>query len=146
MGKLEFIGLRKARRGEVVSASSCEVNNTGLDGDHYTKEDGRRAVTLISKEGLEEVAKRLSRDHVNSDLTRRNLLISGISFADMIGKRIKIGDEVVLEITGKCHPCSRMEENLGEGGLKAMAGHAGLTASVEVHGTIGVGYEVIELK
>ena len=55
--------------------------------------------------------------------------------------RLRIGD-VLLEGTGVCAPCSRMEENLGSGGFHAMRGHGGITAAVIEPGELKVGQTV----
>jgi MOSC domain-containing protein YiiM len=65
-------------------------------------------------------------------------VIRGVDFSSLQESRLSIG-KVEIQITGKCHPCSRMEENLGPGGLKAMANKAGLTAKVLKEGKIQVG-------
>ena len=70
---------------------------------------------------------------------RRNLAVSGLNLLALKGRQIQIGDEVLLDITGECHPCSRMEEELGPGGYNAMRGHGGLTAHIAQGGIIRVG-------
>jgi MOSC domain-containing protein YiiM len=65
--------------------------------------------------------------------------VSGINLLSLKNRRVRIGEEVILEITGECHPCSRMEEELGPGGYNAMRGHGGLTARIIAGGIIRVG-------
>lgn len=104
---------------------------------------GKRQVTLIQAEHLPVIAALLGRDAagVTPDLLRRNLLVSGISVQALKDRRFQVG-EVILEGTGDCHPCSRMEENFGPGGYTAVRGHGGITARVVQGGVIRLGDRV----
>jgi MOSC domain-containing protein YiiM len=75
---------------------------------------------------------------VTPDLLRRNLVIAGINVSVLKDQRFTIG-EVLLEGTGPCVPCSRMETNLGPGGYNAMRGHGGINARIVTSGTIRLG-------
>ena len=57
------------------------------------------------------------------------------------GQRFRIGS-AVFEATQLCHPCARMEENLGKGGVAAMLGHGGLCAKIIESGDIAIGDEI----
>ena len=143
LGSLDWIGLRPGRRETVVPVKEATIDlEEGLIGDHYSKKGGNRQLTLIQAEHLQGVANMLQREKVDPSLTRRNLLISGINLLALKEARFQIGDSVILETTGLCHPCSRMEENLGPGGYQAMRGHGGLTARVIKGGEIRLGDEV----
>jgi MOSC domain-containing protein YiiM len=138
-GRVTWIGLRPEKGADLQSVSEAGVTlEDGLTGDHYHGKSGKRQVTLIQAEHLDAVAKILGKESINPHLTRRNIVVSGVNLLAFTDRRLTIG-EVVLEATGLCHPCSRMEENLGPGGYNAMRGHGGLTTRVVKGGTIRVG-------
>ena len=141
VGRLEWIGLRSERLGEIAIVNEATVvAERGLVGDHKVKgrAGSKRQVTLIQQEHLVAVAGMLHRDQVPPGLVRRNLVVSGINLLALKGKQFRIGD-VVLEYSGPCEPCSRMEWVLGAGGYNAMRGHGGITAKVLCGGTIRIG-------
>ncbi len=143
VGSLEWIGIRKMRKEPLTSLTEVKVTvEDGLDGDHFkAKFSTKRQVTLIQQEHLDGVASMLEKDSISPVLTRRNLVIRGINLFAIRDRKFAIG-EVVFEGTGYCHPCSRMEENLGPGGYNAMRGHGGLTAKVVSGGMIKLGDQV----
>ena len=138
-GRVAWIGIRPIRRKalrplDVVQA----IEALGLEGDHYASPGGKRQVTLIQAEHLNTVAGLLGLDTVMPEQVRRNIVISGIDLLALKGKQFRIG-EALLEYTGTCDPCSRMESNLGRGGYNAMRGHGGITARVLCSGLIRTG-------
>lgn len=140
IGIVEWIGLRPEKKADLIEVEEVNVNlNNGLEGDHYKGTSRKRQVTLIQKEHLDAVASILKRDKIDPGLLRRNIVVSGINLVALKDKKFKIGEKVVLETTGPCHPCSRMEQNLGAGGYNAMRGHGGITTKVIMGGKIKKG-------
>lgn len=136
-GRLEWIGIRPARRGEVIAVANAELLTGGIEGDHHTS-GGKRSVTIIQAEHLPVIASLASLDAVPAELLRRNLVVSGINLAGLKLREFRIGT-AVLRGTGICAPCSRMEEALGPGGYSAVRGHGGITAEIVVPGRVCVG-------
>ncbi|MBO0358151.1 MOSC domain-containing protein [Hymenobacter sp. BT186] len=146
IGRLEWIGLRPARREAMLAVPEATVEtDRHLQGDHARpKTGGKRQITLIQHEHLAAVAGYLGLDApVDPGRLRRNLVVSGLNLLALKNRQVRIGDDVLLEITGECHPCSRMEEELGPGGYNAMRGHGGLTARILQGGTIRIGDAVV---
>lgn len=145
-GKIEWIGIRSEKRGDLLDVTQVAISeDSGLQGDHYSARSNKRQVTLIQAEHLQAVASILGKEKIDPKLTRRNIVISGINLLAFKGLQFQLGDDVILETTGVCHPCSRMEENLGDGGYHAMRGHGGITARVVRGGTIRLRDKVILL-
>ncbi len=142
-GTVEWIGLRPGSRQALVEVPEAFARmGTGLDGDRYKgKPESKRQVSLIQAEHLEAVGSYLGQEPISPFLTRRNLVVRGINLLSLKDKRFSIG-ETILEYSGECHPCSRMEQNLGEGGYNAMRQHGGILARVIQEGVIKVGDQV----
>jgi MOSC domain-containing protein YiiM len=142
VGRLEWIGLAPGRREAIRAVDEARVEiGTGFAGDHHAASGtGVRQVTLIQHEHLAAISG-LSGREVRPELLRRNLVVSGINLLALKGARFRVG-AVLLEGTGPCEPCSRMEETLGPGGFQAMRGHGGITARVLEAGSIRRGDEV----
>lgn len=138
-GRVESIWLRLWRGEDPVPSQQVRaIAGQGLEGDHYRSAGGTRQVTLIQHEHLAAVAALLGCAAVEPRAVRRNLVVSGINLLALKGARVRVG-EALLELTGPCHPCSRMEENLGPGGYNAMRGHGGVTARIVESGWIRPG-------
>ena len=123
----------------MIAVEAVQIRiDRGLQGDRFSGKAGNpRQVTLIQQEHLAVIAACLQRESIPPALLRRNIVVSGINLLALKGKVFGIGD-AVLEFSGLCHPCSKMERELGPGGYNAMRGHGGITARVCEAGLIRV--------
>ncbi|MCL4831049.1 MAG: MOSC domain-containing protein [Caldilineaceae bacterium] len=143
-GEVLWIGLRPGHRQPVEAVEGAEaLPGSGLVGDRFRGrgDESQRQVTLIQAEHLAAVGSFLGGPPIDPARLRRNIVVSGLNLLALKDKRFRMG-EAVLEYTGNCHPCSRMEESLGPGGYNAMRGHGGITARVVEGGLIRVGDSV----
>lgn len=139
-GQVVYISIRPERvnRPQEVDAVYADANH-GLEGDHYAGGvEGKRQVTLINEEHILAVASFMGEAWLDPGLLRRNFVVKGTNLLSLKDRKFSVG-EAVLKMTGLCHPCSRMEENLGEGGYNAMRGHGGITATIVKDGWIRKG-------
>ena len=145
-GRLSWIGIRpKHQQAMIMPEMAILLENKGIEGDHIANGSSKkRQVTLIQEEHLPVVSELVNNKAVNPEFLRRNLVVGGINLLTLKSEKFSIGG-CVLEGTGLCHPCSRMEEALGTGGYNAMRGHGGITAIVIRGGTISLGDSVVLL-
>ena len=145
-GRVEWIGVRPARREAPAALDWARLEpGRGLAGDHYAHANGPRAVTLIQAEHLSAIAAFLGTQAILPAALRRNVVVSGINLLALKGARFQLG-KAMLEYTGQCHPCSRMEEALGAGGYNAVRGHGGITARIVASGDAGLGDPVCRVE
>lgn len=135
-GRVRWLGVRPQSRGAMLELDAAEARReAGLTGDHARPGPrNARQVTLIQWEHLAVVGTLLDREIAPADL-RRNIAVAGINLFSLKGRRFRIG-QALLETTGWCQPCARLEQRLGPGTFQAMRGHGGITARVIEGGII----------
>ena len=140
-GCVTWIAIRPRRREPMQQQSRVRaVADLGLEGDHrMTKTPGSgRQVTFISQEFIRQIAEQLGIEHLDPGRLRRNIVMAGLNLNALRRQRFWVG-EALFEATQLCHPCARMESELGPGGVMAMFGYGGLCAKVIEGGAIEVG-------
>jgi len=115
------------------------IENYGIKGDRHAFRESSRQVLLIEQETLDALG--LMPGQVKENITTHGIELMRLFFK----QRLKIGDEVILEITKACSPCSRMEE-IRQGLMQEIAGRRGMLARVISGGTIRVGDSIELLK
>ena len=138
---IEWIGVRPRRREPLMAVTEAEaVADLGLRGDHrMTKTPGSgRQVTFISREFVAQIEQHLGKNGLDPAVLRRNIVVSGINLNALRRQQFWFG-EALFEATQLCHPCARMEAELGPGGVVAMMGYGGLCAQVLQTGQIAIG-------
>ena len=131
--------VRPARHAPLLTPPGLDLTpGDGVAGDHYSSRTGAaRGVTVIEQECVAAIFSYLG-GVPDPALLRRNIVTAGINLDALRDRRFGIGG-AVLEWTGACHPCSRMEALLGAGGYNAVRGRGGITARVLRAGRVLVG-------
>ena len=139
-GRVEWIGIRTNKATPMTVLQEIEARQDhGLSGDKAGKRPGgKRQVTIFQAEYIPFLQSLMPNADISLTNLRRNISISGINLNALKDQTIQVG-EAILEVTGFCHPCSKLEENLGQGVFNAMRGHGGLTAKVIESGRIALG-------
>jgi len=151
-------------KGEIRSIHTCHqagdpmtslgevaaLRGEGLAGDRYLHRSGTyskthgpdREVTLIEAETLDALQAELGFTLAPAE-TRRNLVSRGIALDALIGKRFRVGEEVVLAGVRRCDPCGYLERTTGKPVYEPLRERGGLRATIVQGGTLRVG-DVVE--
>lgn len=112
----------------------------GIANDRF--EHGRYPITFFSLEVAQEMERAFG-FAIDSELFRRNIIISGINLCELIGRRFTIGD-VTFEGMAHCNPCTWMDAVIGKGAYGMMKGRGGLRAKVLKGGGLSLGSTVLQ--
>ena len=142
MGQIAGIARHSERRGPIEQLTSVRVSpEFGVEGDR----NGGKLKRQVSLLEAEDWAAAM--DEVGASLPwwerRANLLVEGFDLPQRDGARLRIGKDVVLEVTVEIDPCDRMEE-LQPGLRQALAPdwRGGAGARVISGGTVSVGDQI----
>ncbi len=147
---LSGIGIKTVKKEPLVSVNNVLITlEKGMEGDVRGGggRDRRRQITVISMNQWRDVCSDMGwNPRVHSWMLRRaGLCIEGVWFAEShIGQYIRIGEDVVLQVTGETEPCEVM--NKIAQGLKdvlAVNGRAGVTCRVIQGGRVATGNGVV---
>ncbi len=139
MGSITSIVVRPEKKGAPKHLLAAHIHAAGIEGDHFVRPETKRSVTLVAADDLARVAATVGFQGDAHGACRRNICVDSFPEENMEGKRIALGHDVILEITCYCAPCSRMNENLGDGAIEAFDHAAGWGAIVIREGDIKVG-------
>jgi MOSC domain-containing protein YiiM len=146
MGRLLGIARHARPRGPMETVDHTHVTVAeGVHGDFRgSLKPGRnkRQVTLLGAEGWRDALREVKAE-VSWEQRRANLLVEGLALQEATGARIIFESGLVLEVTGECDPCIRMEE-VAVGLKEALLPHwrGGVTTKVIESGLIRVGDNV----
>ena len=116
-----------------VNSAVAEVERGFIGDRHAARRPGhRRQLLLVDQAELDSLA-------LPGGVLKENVLLKGIPLESLeAGQRLHLGDEVVLELTEACVPCSKLER-IRPGLISDAWGHRGQLARVLAGGTVRVG-------
>ena len=147
MGILAGIARHAERRGPMETLDTVEVSvERGIEGDCRgllkPGSKNRRQVTVMEAGDWAAAAA-----EVGTALEwwnrRVNLLVDGVDLPQNAGAKVRIGEDVVLEVTVECDPCNRMDA-LVDGLQEALRPdwRGGACTRVVTGGTIRIGDQI----
>lgn len=80
------------------------IANKGFRGCIHGRPGSKRQVSLMDRETLHKLG-------LTPGMVKENITTQGMDLQALrTGQILRIGQQCVLEITGPCHPCARMDE------------------------------------
>ncbi len=150
--RVEGIFIGHEEKGPISEISEVSaVAGRGLEGDRYFRTDDAdgdptEEITLFEAEAITQTNDETDLEVVPTDM-RRNIMTSGLTLLELIGKRVRIG-EAIVEPMEDNPPCKYLEGIIGKEILKPMIRKGGVRGRIIQSGTIrkGDAIEVLEVS
>jgi len=147
-GKVERVLICKEAGEDLYEIEKASlVPGKGIEGDRYyfkagtfsdaLAEKGDFEVTLIEQEEIEGFNVKAGLNYI-PEMFRRNIVTSGVSLNELVGKQFYIGS-AKLEGIRLCEPCAYLEKLLGKEVMSLMVHKAGLRAVIKNGGIVVAG-------
>ena len=131
-GKVVSLQLSVGHRQPMAFQERVTVVDGGLQGDRHANPRSLRQVLLMEKEILDRLS-------LSPGTIRENVTIEGLSIHGLEpGAQVRLGADVVLEVTGLCEPCSRMDE-IRDGLQRTLDRQRGVLTRVIAGGQVALG-------
>jgi len=142
-GVILSINISKKKGEQKIPVESAIVTKRGLEGDAHSG-DWHRQISLLSEKSIDKMRGKGVEIHYGD--FAENITIKDLDLTELlIGQRVKIGEEVLLEVTqiGKeCHHGCAIREAVGD----CVMPKEGIFAKVIIIGKIKVGDTIILIK
>jgi len=121
------------------------IAGRGIEGDRYAKRDPGhpKQITFFNMDVVDMLAKHWEKP-VQPQAVRRNVFIRGVDLPSLVGKKFVL-QGIEFEAVDPCPPCVWMDEAVGSGTLKLLAGNGGLRAKIITDGTLSTGPASLEI-
>lgn len=140
-GRIEAVLLAQDRGTPMLRvAEASAVTQRGLEGDRHAKRKlgHARQVLLLDSRSLETLRLAIGQ-------LKENVVVSGVALEALpAGQRLRLGERVIVELTGPCVPCHKLNA-LRPGLLKESWGQRGQLARILEGGSLREGDEVVLL-
>ena len=116
-------------------AEADVVADKGFKDCIHGRPGSKRQVSLMDHETLNKLG-------IAAGIVKENITTQGMDFQALTtGQILRVGEGCVLEITGPCHPCARMDE-IRMGLQEELRGQRGWLCKVNVGGRIRRGDQI----
>ena len=113
MGNVIKIGITKNSNQKIDNVNTIKlISGKGIVGDRHFHEynNARNQITLIESENIDYYNKKFNLKIQYIDL-RRNIVTQDINLNELVGKKIKIGETLLL-VNDLCKPCKHLQDSL----------------------------------
>ncbi len=142
-GTVEQLQISREKRAPMTVVDRVRfLAGHGIEGDRRAGRGGSlaaRQVLIMDTETQGEF-------DIDPTVTRENVTTRGLDLSGLApGRRVRIGESAVVEITGDCAPCHQMDA--ARPGLQArIAGRRGMLGRVVEDGAVRVGDPIVAEK